>query len=64
MMAATVKKVKEEVSSEIEESCNTICHPDRDARIAELTYYKAESRGFEPGRELEDWFETEREFIL
>jgi hypothetical protein len=25
------------------------------------TYYKAESRGFEPGRELDDWLEAEQE---
>ena len=25
--------------------------PDRDAKVAELAYYKAESRGFEPGHE-------------
>ena len=63
-MAAAVKKVKEEVSSETEESSNKICLPDRDARIAELAYYKAESRGFEPGHDLEDWCEAEREFML
>ncbi|MGZ8227439.1 MAG: DUF2934 domain-containing protein [Methylococcaceae bacterium] len=28
--------------------------PDRNARVAELAYYKAESRGFEPDHELED----------
>ena len=38
--------------------------PDRDARIAELAYLKAESRGFEPGHELEDWLEAEQEFLL
>lgn len=54
-MAATVKKIKEQASSDTEESGNTICLPDRDAKIAELAYYKAESRGFEPGYEFEDW---------
>ena len=63
-MAATAKKVKEEMSSDIEESGNIINLPDRDAKVAELAYYKAESRGFEPGHELEDWLEAEREFIL
>lgn len=29
--------------------------------ISELAYYKAEQRGFEPGHELEDWLEAERE---
>ena len=27
--------------------------------IAEAAYYCAEKRGFEPGRELEDWLEAE-----
>ncbi len=63
-MAATVKQVKDEVSSDTEESGNTIYLPDRDAKIAELAYYKAESRGFEPGHEMEDWLEAEQEFIL
>lgn len=34
---------------------------DNMAKIAELAYYKAERRGFEPGHELEDWLEAERE---
>lgn len=33
----------------------------REARIAERAYWRAEQRGFEPGRELEDWLEAERE---
>ena len=51
-------------SSVSEASGDTICLPDRDARIAELAYIKAESRGFEPGHELEDWLEAEQEFLL
>ena len=54
---ATIEK--NEVNSDPEESGNTINPEDRDARIAELAYYKAESRGFEPGHELDDWFEAE-----
>ena len=38
--------------------------PDRDAKVAELAYYKAESRGFEPGHELEDWLAAEGECSL
>lgn len=34
---------------------------EMNARIAELAYYKAESRGFAPGNELEDWIEAEKE---
>ena len=63
-MAATVEQVKNEVSSDTEESSNTIYLPNRDAEIAELAYYKAESRGFEPGYELDDWLEAERESLL
>ncbi len=31
----------------------------RAARIAEVAYFKAQSRGFEPGHEEEDWFAAE-----
>jgi Protein of unknown function (DUF2934) len=34
---------------------------ERHLRICELAYRKAELRGFEPGAELEDWLEAERE---
>ena len=57
-------KVKNEVNAVLEASGDTICLPDREARIAELAYYKAESRGFEPGHELEDRFEAEQEYLL
>ena len=58
------KIVKDEVIADPEESGNTINLADRNARIAELAYYKAESRGFEPGHELEDWLEAEKELML
>jgi hypothetical protein len=59
-----VKVKKNQVNSCLEASGDTICLPDRDTKIAELAYYKAESRGFEPGHELEDWFKAEQEFLL
>ncbi len=31
-------------------------------RIATSAYYKAESRGFVPGMELDDWLEAEAEY--
>jgi hypothetical protein len=34
----------------------------REASIAELAYFRAQSRGFEPGHEVEDWLEAEAEF--
>ena len=57
-------KVKNEVNAVLEASGDAICLPDRDAKIDELAYYKAESRGFEPGHELEDWLEAEQEYLL
>ncbi|MDD1624063.1 MAG: DUF2934 domain-containing protein [Methylococcaceae bacterium] len=61
MMATTVN---DEVISNPEESGNTINLADRDAMISELAYYKAESRGFEPCHELDDWLEAEKELML
>jgi len=34
----------------------------RHALIAELAYFRALNRGFEPGHEMEDWLEAEAEF--
>jgi len=31
--------------------------------IAEAAYYKAESRGFAPGHEMEDWLEAENDIL-
>lgn len=62
-MAATFRRPKEKTANPGEDS-STICLPDRDAKIAELAYYKAENRGFAPGYELEDWLEAEQEFLL
>ena len=59
-MATTVKN---EINQNPEESGSTTDLPDRDARIAELAYSKAESRGFEPGHELDDWLEAEQEIM-
>lgn len=32
-------------------------------QIALAAYFKAESRGFDPGHELDDWLEAEREVM-
>jgi hypothetical protein len=45
-MTATVKNVKDDVSSDTKESGDAINFTDHDAKIAELAYYRAESRGF------------------
>ena len=34
---------------------------ERHHRISEAAYYRAQRRNFAPGRELEDWFEAEKE---
>ncbi|TAN66784.1 MAG: DUF2934 domain-containing protein [Methylobacter sp.] len=62
-MAATVKKHEKKISNP-DEDRSAICLPDRDAKIAELAYYKAENRDFAPGYELEDWLEAEQELLL
>lgn len=35
--------------------------PSREERIAIAAYWRAAKRQFEPGRELDDWLEAERE---
>ncbi len=60
-MAETVKKVK---VNKVEADITTMDVSDRDAKIAELAFYKAEQREFEPGHELKDWYEAEQEFLL
>jgi hypothetical protein len=33
------------------------------AMVEERAFFKAQKRGFEPGHELEDWLEAEREIL-
>src|ERR1019366_3488204 len=40
---------------------NALTQQDRIAMIAEAAYFAAQSRGFEPGHELEDWIAAEKE---
>ncbi|MGZ8195117.1 MAG: DUF2934 domain-containing protein [Methylosarcina sp.] len=76
MAGATVKKLRMEtnpaqeenrtpepapVVNEFEDSEEASDVNDREAKIAELAYFKAERRGFEPGYELADWFEAVQE---
>jgi len=35
---------------------------DRIKYLSTAAYFKAEARGFEPGKELDDWLEAEQEF--
>ncbi len=39
---------------------NPLRQQDRLAMIAEAAYFTAQSRGFEPGHELEDWIAAEK----
>jgi Protein of unknown function (DUF2934) len=34
---------------------------DRQVRISQIAYFKAQQRNFAPGHEWEDWFAAERE---
>jgi hypothetical protein len=34
---------------------------NRETRIAEAAYWRAERRGFEPGHELDDWLQAEKD---
>jgi len=60
-MSSTEEKVHSERGSDAEQPLNTVDFPNREARIAELAYYKSVHRGFDPGYELDDWLEAERE---
>ena len=44
-----------------ESSVTNLSAEDRCGLVAEMAYYKAEARGFEPGHELEDWLAAEAE---
>lgn len=57
-MATTAEKI---IDQDVLMTQETAC--GRDAKIAELAFYKAEKRGFEPGHELEDWCEAELEYL-
>jgi Protein of unknown function (DUF2934) len=61
-MSTKVKNTQ--ANSDVSAINDVIFLPDRDAKVAELAYYKAESRGFEPGYELEDWLAAEGECSL
>jgi hypothetical protein len=40
----------------------TVVNPeDRRARVVDAAYYRYTLRGYEPGRDLEDWLWAERE---
>jgi Protein of unknown function (DUF2934) len=46
----------------LERTFNNDIDPDEFREmVAERAYCKAEKRGFEPGHEMDDWFEAEQE---
>ena len=61
LLTDTHKKAKNPIPVIGTESESTSRKKDRASRIAESAFYKAEARGFEPGREMEDWLEAEAE---
>lgn len=54
-------KPKSDVESKTVSSSSKLSDEERCCLVAELAYYKAEARGFEPGHELEDWLAAEAE---
>ena len=58
-----VKIVAKPKELPIDESREPIILPDYDAKISEIAYYKAESRNFVPGYEVDDWLEAEQEYL-
>lgn len=54
-------KINQEDISNIEIGSPEMPSIDWEAKIAEMAYFKAESRGFTPGQELNDWLEAEQE---
>lgn len=59
-MATSEKKHNEKSSDKTDQA---IILPSIDANIAERAYYKSESRGFQPGYEIDDWLEAEQEYL-
>ncbi len=47
----------------ISEKKNTETFDRQHYQISLAAYYKAERRGFSPGREKEDWLEAERDIL-
>lgn len=57
----STKRVKKELSVVSNESKSKLNKEDQNSRVAVSAYYKAQTRGFEPGHELEDWLAAEAE---
>lgn len=62
MAKAAAKEVKKQTPVSTDNNIEGL--PDHDAKVAEIAYRKAESRGFKPGHELDDWLEAKEELNL
>lgn len=62
MSGEAMRSIVQEVNLNPKGASTPLKLPDCYTKIAELAFYKAESRDFEPGHELDDWLEAEREF--
>lgn len=61
--AKTTRGAKAPVAGEgveLKEDQGEFAKPHAD-KVAEAAYFKSEQRNFEPGHELDDWLEAERE---
>lgn len=56
-------KAKKDKTGGIMESGQPSVAADQPDHIATAAYYKAESRGFAPGREMDDWLAAEAECV-
>lgn len=57
---------EERSNQPLHESLNDECHAfemyeRRNAKVRETAYFRAQTRGFEPGHELEDWLAAEHD---
>lgn len=59
-IAKKVTKKKTVARSAAKTSQNLFSQRDRYEMIAKMAYFRAEKRGFEPGWEQEDWYESEK----
>jgi hypothetical protein len=62
MAKVVAKDVKKQIPVSKDSNIDEL--QDHDAKVAEIAYRKAASRGFKPGHELDDWLEAEEELNL
>jgi hypothetical protein len=62
-MNLSLQKSSSEASVHTDGVQSHLLNPEEQAGIAQLAYYKAESRDFAPGNEMRDWLEAEQEYL-